>query len=180
MSDTPVKVVIDCSATGAPDPALADELHKAAVDILANAGSNPGDMELALVRAGQLMQDANAVLSAAAVVSDTLVPLDQDELAQRDADQAAHAAQQDVDRARGLGTLRAQRDRYLAQTDVLTLPDAALPVDMPQQTKDAITANRDAWVKWRQQLRDYMATVTDPFDPPPFPTQPASPVLVLT
>lgn len=89
----PTKLVVDCSAAGAPDPSLAETFHEAALAILQNAGTNPGDRELALERAGKLMQDANDVLTASAVPTETIVPLTDDELAQRDVDQAAAAAQ---------------------------------------------------------------------------------------
>jgi precorrin-3B methylase len=99
MSDTPVKLVVDCSATGAPDPALAEEFQKAALSVLQNVGTGPGDMDRALERASKIMQDANDILTAAAAPTETIVPLTQEELAQRDADQAAAAEQSKADQA---------------------------------------------------------------------------------
>lgn len=93
----PTKLVVDCSASGAPDPAIAEQFHQAALAILQNAGTNPGDRELALERAAKLMQDANDVLTAAAVPTETIVPLTDDELAQRTVDQAAATAQAKAD-----------------------------------------------------------------------------------
>lgn len=107
-------------------------------------------------------------------------PMTAEEVAQHEADQAAAADRVQDERKRAMRELRAKRDRWLSQTDVLALPDAAMPVDLPQAVKDAIAANRPAWRAFRQQLRDYMGTVTDPFDPPPFPDQPASPPVILT
>jgi precorrin-3B methylase len=99
MSDTPVKVVVDCSATGAPDPALAAEFQKAALAVLQNVGTGPGDMDRALERAGKIMQDANDILTAATAPTETIVPLTAEELKQRDADQAAAAEQAKADQA---------------------------------------------------------------------------------
>lgn len=83
-------------------------------------------------------------------------------------------------RAHALAMLRAQRDRWLAQTDVLVLPESSLPVDFPQARKDEILTHQQAWLDFRQALRDYPASVVDPLDPPPFPAQPAAPSLILS
>lgn len=59
--------------------------------------------------------------------------------------------------------LRGQRNMFLAMSDWTQLPDVPLT---PTQV--------DAWRVYRQQLRDYMGTVTDPFNPPAWPVPPAS------
>lgn len=139
---------------------------------------------LALVEAGKLEQ-AQSVLAEASRLEalgprEELRPMTADELKQRDADAQAADVQLQADRKRAAGTLRAKRDRWLAQTDVLVLPTAALPTDMPQALKDAIAANAPAWKTFRQALRDYPSTVTDPLVPPDFPQPPSSPALILS
>jgi hypothetical protein len=111
-----------------------------------------------------------------------VVELTPEELAQRDADTAEALEARKADRKRALLELRAKRDRLLAQTDVLALPASAWPVDMPQSLKDAIAANLDAWLAWRQALRDLPSTITASTDPRTveFPAPPAAPSLILT
>lgn len=62
-----------------------------------------------------------------------------------------------------LSGIRYQRDKKLYACDWTQLQDAPLT---PAQVSD--------WQDYRQQLRDYMDTVTDPFNPPAWPTPPAS------
>lgn len=59
--------------------------------------------------------------------------------------------------------LRGQRNMFLAMSDWTQLPDVPLT-----------TEQVDEWRVYRQQLRDYMDTVTDPFNPPAWPVPPAS------
>ena len=59
--------------------------------------------------------------------------------------------------------IRADRNWQLGATDYTQLPDVPLT-----------TEKRAAWVTYRQQLRDYMGTVIDPFNPPAWPTPPQS------
>lgn len=62
-----------------------------------------------------------------------------------------------------LNVLRMMRDQYLLGCDWTQLPDVPLT---PAQV--------DAWRVYRQQLRDYINTVTDPFNPPAWPIPPAN------
>jgi hypothetical protein len=59
--------------------------------------------------------------------------------------------------------LRFERNTRLYQCDWTQLPDT--PLTAPQVT---------AWRTYRQELRDYMNAVTDPFTPPAWPVPPAS------
>lgn len=58
--------------------------------------------------------------------------------------------------------LRLQRNGKLSACDWTQLPDVPLT---PTQVTD--------WRTYRQQLRDYMGTVTDPFNPPAWPVPPS-------
>jgi len=68
---------------------------------------------------------------------------------------AANQAQRDA--------LTGQKNMLLTMCDWTQLPDVTLT---PSEVSD--------WRVYRQQLRDYMDTVTDPFNPPAWPTPPAS------
>lgn len=168
-TDVPHVLVVDLSLEAPPPEGFTDRLRTDA---------------LALVEAGQL-EKAQSVLAEASRLEalgphEELRPMNADELAQRDADARVTADQLQAQRRQAAGSLRARRDRWLAQTDALMLPDAAFPTDMPQALKDAVSANRPAWRAFRQALRDYPATVTDPLSPPDFPQPPASPALILS
>lgn len=64
-------------------------------------------------------------------------------------------------RQNALYGLRDMRDMKLQRCDWTQLPDVQLTEEQLQ-----------LWRTYRQQLRDYMTLVTDPFNPPPFPTPP--------
>lgn len=169
MTDVPQVLAVDLSKEAPPPEGFVERIRADA---------------LALVEAGEF-EKAQSVLAEASRLEalgprEELRPMNADELAQRDADHQAADVQLQQDRKRAAGALRAKRDRWLAQTDALFLPDAALPTDMPQALKDAIAANRPAWKAFRQALRDYPSTVTDPLSPPDFPQPPASPALILS
>jgi hypothetical protein len=72
--------------------------------------------------------------------------------------------EEEMENARQLQLLsiRMERDRKLYTSDWTQLPDVQLS-----------TEQVDIWRVYRQALRDYMALVTDPFNPPPFPTKPS-------
>lgn len=57
--------------------------------------------------------------------------------------------------------LKNQRDLLLRNSDFTQLPDVPITAE-----------KREEWATYRQQLRDYMQLVTDPFNPPPFPQKP--------
>ena len=57
--------------------------------------------------------------------------------------------------------IRYVRNQLLYSCDWTQVPDAQLTTEQVQ-----------AWQTYRQQLRDYMTLVTDPFNPPPFPSKP--------
>lgn len=61
-----------------------------------------------------------------------------------------------------MACLRAMRDQKLQRCDWTQLPDVSLT---PEKVEE--------WRTYRQQLRDYMGTVTDPFNPPAWPVPPA-------
>ena len=60
-----------------------------------------------------------------------------------------------------LNSLRLTRDGELQACDYTQLSDVPLP-----------TGKRTEWATYRQQLRDYMGTVIDPFNPPAWPRRP--------
>jgi hypothetical protein len=60
-----------------------------------------------------------------------------------------------------LNNLRYPRDRKLQACDYTQLSDVPLPI-----------GKREAWATYRQQLRDYMGAVIDPFNPPAWPIPP--------
>ena len=60
-----------------------------------------------------------------------------------------------------LYSLRRTRDMKLQSCDYTQLPDVPLTAE-----------KRAEWVTYRQELRDYMDTVTDPFNPPAWPVPP--------
>jgi len=71
---------------------------------------------------------------------------------------------QEVQAAEAAATtdLRRERDAKLYACDWTQLPDVPL-------TPTQVTA----WRTYRQELRDYMGTVTDPFNPPAWPVPPS-------
>lgn len=114
-----------------------------------------------------------------------------------DAEAAAVAAE-----ARAAVELRMIRDRWLAQTDYIEVFLTSGFTPLPQPIQDAVTANRDGWLGWRQALRDLPSLVgaagtpavtalglvgavggihktTDVF-PAPWPQPPSAPVIHLT
>jgi hypothetical protein len=99
-----------------------------------------------------------------------------------DAVVAAHVAKPPPTEAQmALLDIRMRRDRYLAQTDWVTLPAASLPTDLPLAVTSDITANLAAWKTYRQQLRDYPGQPGfDPLNPPPWPMPPPAPAMILT
>lgn len=169
MADEPSVLVIDLSKEAPPPPEFVEKLEQEALELM-----KAGDADKAML----VLAESRRLGALGPVIEQR--PMNEEELAQHATDQAEAVEREQGERQRAMLELRAKRDRWLAQTDVLTLPDAALPRDMPQTVKDAIIANRAAWQTFRQQLRDYMGTVADPFDPPPFPGQPASPPVVLS
>ena len=74
---------------------------------------------------------------------------------------AVHARGNGTGEAERAVNLRRQRDQKLYACDWTQLPDVTLT---PEQVA--------AWRVYRQQLRDYMGTVTDPFHPPAWPVPP--------
>jgi hypothetical protein len=178
MSDAPVKVVVDCSQSGAPDKdvadALAGNLREAALDAIAN-----GDLE----KAAAFMQNATDALAASDVTPGQVFELNDEEIAQHEADQAEFAERADAVVQQQFGELLARCDRYLAETDWIMLPAAARPVDMSANLAQTCDANQKAWAAWRaqvKQLRDAAAAGTANLDDPGFPDQPAAPAVVLT
>lgn len=66
-------------------------------------------------------------------------------------------------RQQALYGIRNVRDQKLYSCDWTQLPDVQLTIEQV-----------DLWKTYRQQLRDYMVLVVDPFNPPPFPTPPTT------
>lgn len=112
----------------------------------------------------------------------TVVELTAEEISAREAEAAeataARAAAAADAETKAMVELRMKRDRWLAQTDAFFIDP--LPSDFPAEREAEIAANLPAWQAFRQALRDYPATVEDPLEPPPFPAQPAAPVVYLT
>ena len=69
--------------------------------------------------------------------------------------------QMDAARQQQMDALRGQKNMLLAMCDYTQLSDVPLT-----------TEKRAEWVTYRQQLRDYMDTVIDPFNPPAWPVPP--------
>lgn len=70
------------------------------------------------------------------------------EIQQFEAQQAAAQAQQ---RQNEFNRVRSERNELLAQSDWTQMPDSPLT-----------SAKKQEWAQYRQQLRDFMETVTDP------------------
>lgn len=67
-----------------------------------------------------------------------------------------------VDNAENISqSIRIQRNLALQLSDVTQLPDYPLT---PSQ--------KESWAIYRQALRDYPSTITDPLNPPPLPPKP--------
>lgn len=64
-------------------------------------------------------------------------------------------------RLQALDGLRTIRNTALQTCDWTQLPDVTLTAEQVE-----------AWRVYRQELRDYMSTVTDPFNPPAWPVPP--------
>lgn len=71
------------------------------------------------------------------------------EIQQFEAQQAAAQAQH---REHEIARVRSERNELLAQSDWTQLPDSPLTSTKKQE-----------WAQYRQQLRDFMETVTDPY-----------------
>ena len=70
-----------------------------------------------------------------------------------------------------------ERNRWLTETDPYVLPVPSLPSDMPGDVLNVLAAQgtpsvQDQLKAWRQDLREYPATVTDWTAPPPLPAPP--------
>ena len=104
------------------------------------------------------------------------VPLSDEELAQQTADEAAAAANETAEQAAlaaaNQRSLIQQRNRWLVETDAYLIPAASAPPDMPTDVQAAVTANIAAIKSWRQQLRDWPATITDWTKPGSLPAPP--------
>jgi hypothetical protein len=150
--DAPVKLVVDCAAYGAK--AYFDDA--AEWDARADAARLAGDDELvahcAYAADGCRVAGRNGLAAAGLPDADTVepeayVPLTDAELEQRAADASAG-----VDLAWSM--LRADRNARLAASDWTVLPGAPLS-----------TEARDAWTRYRQELRDLTETTVNPMDP---------------
>jgi hypothetical protein len=173
MSDTPVKVLVDCSLAGPPDPEFAASFREAALAAIEN-----GDLE----KATKLMQEAKDLLAASAITTFEIVELTPDEQANLTAIQQAASEDATVAHRARLDELVAQCDRYLAQTDWIMVPAAARPTDMSPSLAQACDDNQKAWAAWRSSvkaIRDAAVAGTADPDQPGFPDQPAAPEVVL-
>lgn len=75
--------------------------------------------------------------------------------------EAEQAATQKPYRDREVNRIRSERNELLAQSDWTQVPDSPLT-----------STKKQAWAQYRQQLRDFMATVTDPSTVAEFPQKP--------
>ncbi len=89
------------------------------------------------------------------LVDGVLLDLTPEEEAERGQEYAAYQA---AAGDRAMTALRAERNARLTACDWTQVADA--PVDQL------------AWAAYRQQLRDYPETVSDPLSPPPWPVSP--------
>lgn len=78
-----------------------------------------------------------------------LVNMTTAEIQQFEAQQAASEAQY---REHEVARVRSERNELLNQSDWTQLPDSPLT-----------SAKKQEWAQYRQQLRDFMGTVTDPY-----------------
>lgn len=140
--DPAPSLVVDCSVPGVVD----DERLQAMRDE-AFALFNEGKVE----EAKRLMDEIKRIEQIQETSKETYVEVDRE---QWDKDQEAGRQLQ-------VQTLRLQRNSLLRESDWALLPD----VNMTQEQKQA-------WRTYRQALRDWPSTVTDPFDPPDWPEPP--------
>lgn len=143
MSETPMKLVVDCS--------LPDKTRELA------AMQRGVEATFELIRQGKLTREEGqdrvqamldySVEVTAAPEREQVVPLDEADLAQRELD-ATEAI------AGAWRNLRAQRDARLRACDWTQVRDATLTAE--QAT---------AWATYRQQLRDLPAGTKDPLNP---------------
>lgn len=143
MSETPMKLVVDCS--------LPDKTRELA------AMQRGVEATFDLIRQGKLTREEGqervqamldySVEVTAAPEREQLLPLDDADLAQRelDASEAVVSAWRD---------LRGHRDALLRACDWTQVPDARLTAEQAA-----------AWSTYRQQLRELPANTKDPFNP---------------
>jgi hypothetical protein len=173
----PSKLIVNCSAGASLAATVPGLLQQASEAALA------GDAE----KTANLLQLAQERTAAAAQLpsAETIVPLTADEVAEIAADQQASAAssaeleQQAATAA--LLSMRAKRDRWLAETDRLMLPPASMPVDTPADITNAMndSATQKAWTTFREQLRTMFDGATDPAAFV-WPAQPPNPIVLLS
>lgn len=146
MATTPQKLVIDASRRAPLDAELVDRIEAEALELL-----RAGETEKAANVMAQVAEERENIEAGPV---EELVDLTEEEIAQRELDFAAAKKEAAAD-------LRRARSALLEASDWTQLPDVPLGAAM-----------RAAWTNYRQALRDWPATVTDPFDPPPWPEPP--------
>lgn len=132
MSDDLVSVVVDCSKAGPPDPELAAHFDAAALELLRN-----GELE----KAGKLMEEAKEILAASTVATESVVPLDADQVAQYAIDQAAGLEQHRAAAAAGVQAALAATDWWAARAY-----EDGVPLSKPRAA-------------YRQKLRDLLTVI---------------------
>jgi hypothetical protein len=93
---------------------------------------------------------------------------------QRVATQQAVTAEQ---KAQQWEFIRFVRDQQLLQTDWIVSPN--VPPDIPGPLAGKINSSRQAWLTWRQALRDMVVETNDPTTVV-WPTKPATPPVSLS
>jgi hypothetical protein len=146
MPEAAPRLVIDCSRPAPPDPELVVRVEREAVGLLREGRTEEAENVIQQVKG---MRESIALGPV-----ETLEELTDAEVAQRKLD-----AEADLDHR--LADLRVARDTRLAASDWTQGADA------PLDEKATL-----AWRDYRQELRDYPATVNDPLDPPPWPEPP--------
>lgn len=140
---SPVKVVVDCSNVGAPDPALSQRIREEALALLEKAATATDEgrrVEYTQMAANVMRQSADAAAAASLAVEE-VVPLTDEEL-----------RQVDVDAAAALATARQNaRDRIIA-----ALNDTDKWAARAVEEGVAMAAVR---VKYRQTLRTLLGSV---------------------
>lgn len=148
---TATKVVIDCSL---PDKETVAAVGEAAIEALIRAAL---EGKISAEQRDEKISEVIAQVTDAGALPDREQRVALTEAEKTDRKAMEKAAVEDTRRR-----LRAERDQRLRASDWTQLADAVLPG----------TSTLAQWATYRQALRDWPATVTDPLNPPPWPTEP--------
>lgn len=119
MSNGAVSVVLDASATGPPDPAHIEQLRQEAMALL-----EAGEAD----KAANVMQQARDAVNRSQLATETIVALTDEQLAQRDVDQAAGLDARKAQRRLEIESVLAWTDRWAARAveEAVPMPPARI------------------------------------------------------